>query len=261
MTRLFGPRILAALALAISLAACNSVPLATLKDPAEIGGRAAAAIRAAKAIHARVSASGPFLYADGRLAIGAGPGSFRLDGTTGQAWLDTRTDNARVTFDAPGFADSSGEIIRVGSDIFVKAAGGAQLLTGQMGDKYVRYSLASAPVSVPSSRAVVDQLAALLEAPGVVLLGIEKKNGRDSYHIRATVPKSELAKLSASGLDLGAVVVEVWIALDNQQVTHVEVTANGDAASVTISADLDYPGSVNIKAPSADRVTSGAGLP
>ncbi len=260
----------AAVALVGAIAGCSgpgATPTPTkLTDVKTIAAKAANAAQAAKAIHAKLAITGTVKFDAGALtgdvSASSSPTDFDLNGTTAELWLDVASQDVHMTLNALPLMNTTADIIQTGGYSYVKLGGPLASMMGDSAGKYMKSKATESTPDVTDTAKTSDDIASFLAKPGVdpKLVGVEKVNGRDTYHLSMNVPQDELSGGSEFGVSVSKVTADLYIAVDDQQLLRAVIKASSDEmGSVAVTADFDYPASVSIKAPPADQVVDQTG--
>ncbi len=245
------------------VAACGgaSTPAPTkMTDVKAIAAKAATVAQTAKAIHAKLTVTGKVKFDASALTGGTSTGTpteMDLAGTNAELWLDVATQDMHMTLNAQPFMNTTADLIQTGGYSYVKVGGPFASMMGDSAGKYIKSKATPSTPDVTDTAKAVDDINTALAKPGVdaKLVGTEKVNGRDAYHITANVPQDQLNMGSEVPVTVSSASMDLYVAVDNQQLIRAVVKASGtDMGSVTVTADIDYPSSVSITAPPADQV-------
>ena len=245
-------------ALAILISACHgTAPGPALTDPKAIVTAALTSTEAAKSVHLD-------LTVDGSVTI-ALPGStsgtpIDLRGTTASSDVDLSGSAAKATFSIESVIKVTGQLIAVDGKVYAKTS-----LTGPL---YVESASSTAPVDPTRTKAMMDDLGALLLKDGVNLAKGEDVacGSKQCYTVTADLSAAQLGTAGAAPstglpIDLTGATVNLTLRVEKDLPYHLAgIAATLTAPNATsMRADLiaskwDEP--VSIAAPPADQVKS-----
>jgi hypothetical protein len=263
---LFGKplKVFAAAALVFSFAACSSsgTPAAPpISDPNEIITRSANGLVGVQTLHLEVNVTGS-VNGSGLGSAGGmlGSGAIKLDGTTVTGDVDIQKRAVHITASVPALFGITADIIEVDGYQYMKTSIG--------GPKYSKSKTADTPLlgtAAPGATLdiskTVNSVKSQLEAAGSTakLVGTEKVDGRDAYHVSVSVPVSyingQLGALGSTteGISLDSASIEYWVYTDSLNPARAEVkAASAKAGSIAVTVNLTkYNQPVTITAPAA----------
>lgn len=257
MTRLV-PATATAAVLSLVVAACSGAP--EVADPREIITQGIEATSEVDAFHFELGLDGTVSMPE------LGGGEMGLDGTSLQGDVDTEGPAMHVTFAVPFLLGMTGEAILLGQDMYVKTS-----MTGPLWT-HVEATEADPVPDVTDPDVALGAIADFLDKEGVEVEKLDDVDCGDGscYHVRLTIPASELA---SAGEDLGDVVPEdvfgeglvLDLLFDKQDSYLVEVStelAAESVGSVTLTLTLsDFGQDVTVEPPPSDEVTEDGDFP
>lgn len=262
-------RVLVTALFAVAVVGCSGSSTPKLTDPSEIVTRSATGIAAVKTVHFEAAVNGTIKMSGlGSAGSGLGlSGSIKLDGTTATGDVDIQKQAVHITAAVPALFGFSAEIIQVDGFQYMKSSLG--------GDKFSKSKAtdlgAIAPSAAPSASldisGAVASFKAELDKAGAksTLVGTEKVDGKDAYHVSITVPKdylnqqiSAMGGSAASGLSISSITIDYWVYVDSLYPAKLAATLGSDTiGTLTVTVTLTkYNDSVTIQAPPADQVSA-----
>jgi len=268
-------RALSAVALAFAFAACGSssgTPTAApVSDPNLIITSSANGMAAVQTVHLEITLSGSIngsgLGSAGGVLGGLGGGStLKLDGTTVTGDVDIQKQALHISASMPTLMALSADIIEVDGYMYSKIS-----LLSQKYTKSKSSAAALLPSVAPSASLdiskTVDSLKSQLDAAGskATLVGTDKIDGRDAYHVTVSVPVSYInQQLGALGsitgpVSLDSASLDYWVYTDSLYPARAEIKASSAAiGNVDVIVTLTkYNQPVTITAPPAGEIQSG----
>jgi len=271
MTRL--PKIapaLGALLIAIVAAGCGGSPAplpSGISDPHAIVMQSLGNLETATTFHVEATLDGTMNASALGALMGGGSigleGSLKVDGSTISGDVDMAKSAAHISATFPRLFGVSAEFILVDTSTYLKLS---------TSNKFSKYN-APAPMFAASPSAgttlnfadEVKGVVARLESGGATytLKGRETVDGRDVYHIVATVPDSVLndqisavGGAAASGLGVTLAPVDYWVYFGTLQPARIRLRVSSTTlGNLDLSLILTrYGESLSIQAPPADQI-------
>ncbi len=258
--------------LAIAVVGCGSssgTPTAApVSDPNEIITRSATGLTAVQTVHFDVTVSGSVnMSALGGSGSALGlSGSLKLDGTTVSGDIDIQKRAFHVSASMPTLLGLTADIIQVDGFQYTKIS--------LAGTKYTKSPASTLPIPTAAPSATLDisgtvnSLKSSLDAAGVkaTLVGRDKVDGRDAYHVSVLVPKDlinqqmgALGGGTASGISIDTAALDYWVYVDSLNPAKIELKASSaTVGSLTVTLTLTkYNQPVTIKAPADGEIQAG----
>ena len=258
--------------LAIAVVGCGSssgTPTAApVSDPNEIITRSATGITAVQTVHFDMAVSGSVNTSalgssGGSLGLS---GSIKLDGTTVSGDFDIQKQAFHVAASMPTLMGLSADIIQVDGYQYTKIS--------LAGTKYTKSPASTLPIASAAPSATLDisgtvnSLKTSLDAAGVTatLVGRDKVDGRDAYHVSVSVPKDlinqqmgALGGGAASGISIDTATLDYWVYVDSLNPAKMELKASSaTVGNLTVTLTLTkYNQPVTIKAPADSEIQVG----
>lgn len=260
MLRRLAPVLIVMLAV---LAACRATP--ALSEPSDIITQGLNATSELTSFHVS-------LAVEGTVSMPDSGGTFDLEGTTLEADIDLESENVHVTFAVPALMSLSGEVLVIGSDLYV--------MTSLTGDKWSHSDVGSmipgaSPEASPDIQSVIDEVEAFLLKDGVEATKLDDVDcgGRSCYHVQVSLSPELMndhedgddasAEPDAS-LDAGAIFGDALVLdllFDRENLWLTEVSTSVDSAELgSLSATITFSAfdeAVELSPPPAADVTEG----
>lgn len=243
------------------LAACRATP--ALSEPSDIISQGINATSELTSFHVSLAVEGTVTMPDSG-------GSFDLEGTTLEADIDLDSENLHLTFDVPAFMSLSGEVLVIGSDLYV--------MTSLSGDKWSHSDVAgmipgASPEASPDIQSMIDDVEAFLLRDGVEATKLDDADcgGRSCYHVQVSLSPDlmhedgddastePIASIDPADIFGEALVLDLLFDRENLWLT--EVSTSVDAAELgSLSATITFSAfdeAVELSPPPAADVTEG----
>jgi len=255
--------------LAIAVVGCSGssgTPTASpVSDPNEIITRSATGMTAVQTVHFDVAVSGSVnMSALGSSGSALGlSGSLKLDGTTASGDVDVQKQTYHVAASMPRLLGLTADIIQVDGFQYTKIS--------LVGPKYAKSPASTLPIASAAPSATLDisgtvaSLKSSLDAAGAkaTLVGRDKVDGRDAYHVSISLPKDlinqqigSLGGSSTSGVSIDSLSLDYWVYVDSLNPAKMELKASSaTVGNVTVTLTLTkYNQPVTIKAPADSEI-------
>ena len=252
MLRRLAPVLVVMLAM---LAACQGAP--TYSDPTDIITKGLDATAHLKSFHTSLALSGTF-------SMPSSGGSFKLDSTSLEADVDIGAKQAHVTFAVPAFLGLTGEVLAIGSDLYVK--------TSMTGDKWSHQKndisgSSAAPSASLDTASAIKSIKDFLAKDGVVTTKLADVTcgDRKCYQVSVTIPSSlmkdagAVASMDPSTVFGDALVLNLLFDRENLWLTEMSTDVASDKIG-TFSATLSFSKfdeAVTLSPPPSADVTEG----
>jgi hypothetical protein len=262
-------KVFSAAALAFAFAACSSssgTPTAPpMTDPNLIITTSANGMVGVQTVHLEVAATGSInLSGLGSSGSALGGSAIKLDGSTVSGDVDIQKRALRISASLPTLMGLTADIIQVDGYQYMKYSLG--------GPKYTKSDIELLATAAPGASMdiskTVDSLKSQLDAAGskATLVGHDKIDGRDAYHISVTVPTSyinqQLGALGSTtgGMTLDSASLDYWVYSDSTNPAKIDLKASsasiGNVALTVTMTKYNQP--VTITAPPASEIQAGS---
>jgi len=245
-------------ALTLLVSACGTTP--GLTDPREIISQGIEATADVSSFHLELSVGGSVSMPD------LGGGEMSLNGTSVEGDFDLEGPAAQLTVAVPALLGLTADVIVVGEDMYLKSS-----LTGPLW-QHMEASEGNPIGEAADPAAALEGLNEFLDNEDVEVEKLDDVDCGDGscYHVRLTIPASELA---SAGEDLGDVVpgdvfgegLVLDLLFDKRDSYLVEVSTELAAESVgTVTLTLtlsDFGQDVTVEPPPGDEVTEDGDFP
>ena len=264
---------LCAIVVAIAASGCGSssgTPTAApVSDPNEIITRSAAGLAGVQTVHFDIAIAGSVnmgalsgLTGSGSSALS---GSIKLDGASVTGDLDIAKRAYHVSASLPTRFGLTADLIQVDGYRYTKIS--------TSGDKYTKSEVSTPllPSAAPSATLdvadTVNQLKSSLNAAGAqaTLVGRDKVDGRDAYHVTVNVPVDKLNQQigatggsAASGISVDTASFDYWVYVDSLQPAKLDVKgSSASLGSIDLTVTLTkYDQPVTITVPPDSEIQS-----
>jgi hypothetical protein len=243
LVRSRSPLALCAILFAVATSGCgssSSSPTASpVSDPNVIIARSLSGLQDVRTLHVEARLDG-FINVEAVSGLAGGSlagqltGPMKLDNSTLSGDVDIAHQAVRISVTVPSLFGLTEDVIVVDGYVYARSS--------LNGDKYSKTKTSSvlpgaglAPSASPDIAGIAATLEAAMQTAGVTatLVGRDKVDGRDAYHVALSIPIDKLNQAIASaggrdatGMTVDSVALDYWAYVDGLQPARVQAAAS-----------------------------------